>query len=205
MTVRAPARAYARPMPLPEGVHADLLREAIAVEGVGHRALLAGDPAYRDALREAARLYRASWEAAPPASYGRLIGMLKAAVIAGDGVAEAAYVRDRIVEAESAPASYACAMAALVQGDDAAAVEGAAGMRAGSPAFVRAADAIAALARRDGGAYASAVQAIVADFEQRGEHLTGVPIADTALMLERLAAVRGLACRPRSALLPAAA
>jgi hypothetical protein len=44
---------------------------------------------------------------------------------------------------------------------------------------------------------------IVADFEGRSEHLTGVPIADTALMLERFAERRGLAARPSSALLPA--
>jgi hypothetical protein len=44
------------------------------------------------------------------------------------------------------------------------------------------------------------VDAIVADFEGRDEHLTGVPIADTALMLERLAG--GLASRPASPLLP---
>jgi hypothetical protein len=76
-------------------------------------------------------------------------------------------------------------------------------MREGSPAFGRAADAIAALAGGDGEGYAAAVRAIVADFEGRDEHLTGVPIADTALMLERLAASRGLAAAPRSSLLPA--
>ncbi len=75
-------------------------------------------------------------------------------------------------------------------------------MRAGSPAFGRAADAVEALAARDREAYSGAVRAIVADFEGRDEHLTGVPVADTALMLERLAEPRGLAARPRSALLP---
>ena len=42
----------------------------------------------------------------------------------------------------------------------------------------------------------------MADFEAREEHLTGVPIADTALVLERLAERRRLAAHPRSALLP---
>jgi uncharacterized protein len=42
----------------------------------------------------------------------------------------------------------------------------------------------------------------VADFETREEHLTGVPIADTALVLERLAEPRGLAVYPLSPLLP---
>jgi hypothetical protein len=55
----------------------------------------------------------------------------------------------------------------------------------------------------DADRYASAVAGIVSDFEQRDEHLTGVAIADTALMLERIAAQRGMAARPSSELLPA--
>jgi hypothetical protein len=189
-------------MPLAEGAHADLLNEAIATEGRAHRALLDGGPARED-LAAAAALYRASWEAAPPRSYGRLIGMLKAAVIAGDASAEASYARAALGEsADSPPACYAFALAALVEGDDGAAAAAAAGMRSGSPAMVRAADAIAALAGRDAEAYGAAVRAIVADFEARDEHLTGVAIADTALMLERLAAARGMACGASSPLLP---
>jgi hypothetical protein len=189
-------------MPLLEGAHADLMREAIAAEARGQRALFAGDPA-AGALKEAAVLYRASWEAAPPGSYGRLIGMLKAAVIADDAREEARYALGSLgEEAESPPARYALAIAALVDGDDDTAADAAGGMRGGSPAMVRAADAIAALAARDRAAYAAAIAAIVADFEARDEHLTGVPIADTALMLERLAEPRGLACGARSPLLP---
>ena len=62
--------------------------------------------------------------------------------------------------------------------------------------------AVAALAGRDREAYAAAIAAIVADFEAREEHLTGVPIADTVLVLERLAERRGIAVHPRSPLLP---
>jgi hypothetical protein len=102
----------------------------------------------------------------------------------------------------SPAASYVRAVAALVEDDDEAAARAADGMRGASPAFANAADAIAALARRDAGAYAAALSAIVADFEAREEHLTGVAIADTAVMLERLAAPRGLARRPRSRVLP---
>jgi len=180
------------------------LTAAIAAEHRGHEALLAGDAAAAaEAMREAAALYRRSWEAAPPTSFGRLVGMLKAAVIAGDATLEAAYAREQLPEAlESPTASYAQAIAALVEGDDRAAAAAAARMHAGSPAFARAADAIAGLAEGDATAYADAVRAIVADFEERDEHLTGVRIADTALMLERLAESRGLAVRPTSALLP---
>jgi hypothetical protein len=181
------------------------LLEAIAAEGRGHRALLEGDGAAgREAMRAAAGHYRASWEAAPPSALGRLVGMLKATLIAGGGEAEAAaYARAELPgDAESPTASYVRAIAALVDGDDDEAAAAAARMPAGSPAFARTAAAIGALARRDGAAYAEALDAIVADFAARDAHLTGVPIADTALMLERLAAPRGLACRPQTPLLP---
>jgi hypothetical protein len=182
--------------------HLELLQGAIAAEAGAHRALLAGDEAAAE-LTEAARLYRASWEVAPPASYGRLIGMLKASVIAGDAAEAATYAREQIPAGAASPAAaYALAIAALVEADDAAAAAAAEGMRGASPAFDRTAKAIAAVAAGDPSAYASAVGEIVADFEGRDEHLTGVPIADTALMLERPAAARGMASRPRSPLLP---
>jgi hypothetical protein len=43
----------------------------------------------------------------------------------------------------------------------------------------------------------------VADFEGRDEHLTDVAIADTALVLERLARRRGISAGVTSAMLPA--
>ena len=185
------------------GPHAEEMEAAIRLDGEGLRALLDGDVAGgRVWLLEAAARYRASWELAPPRSFGRLVGMLKAAVIAGSGEEAAAYAREAVPEPDSPPSSYVRAIAALVEGDDSAAASFAAGMREGSPAFGRAADGIAALAARDAGAYAVAVRAIVEDFEGRSEHLTGVPVADTALMLEALAEPRGLAAHPASALLP---
>ena len=42
----------------------------------------------------------------------------------------------------------------------------------------------------------------MADFEARDQHLSGVAVADTALVLERLAEPRGMAARPQSALVP---
>jgi hypothetical protein len=195
-------------MSMPAGEHRDAMVEAIALEGGAHRALLAGDAtAAREQLRTAAERYRTSWELAPPRSFGRLIGMLKALVIAGDDEAAraaAAYVREHVAEDDaSPPAWYALAIAALVDGADALARRAAEGMRAaGVEPFLRTADALDAIARDDGAAYAAALAAIVADFEAREEHLTGVPIADTALMLERLAERRGIAAHPASALLP---
>src|SRR5437763_1988429 len=177
------------------------MRAAIDRDGEGQRALL-GDyqRAARNAFAAASELYRQSWEAAPPASYGRLVGMLKAAVLAGSGEPQANYVRAALAgEQESSPtASYAVAVAALIAGDDVEARKraegmraGAEGMRAGADAFARTADAIAALADRDPDAYSRSVETIIADFEAREQHLTGVAVADTALMLERLAARRG--------------
>jgi predicted CoA-binding protein len=176
------------------------MREAIAADGEAQRALLAGDDA-REPLLRAAKAYRASWEAAPPRSFGRLVGYAKASILADENPGP--YVREQLQnECDSAPSCWALALASLADGDDEAARRAADGMLGGSEAFGRTAGAVAALARRDRQAYAVMVAAIVADFETREEHLTGVPIADTALVLERLAERHGLAAHPRSPLLP---
>jgi uncharacterized protein len=181
-------------------IHEDAMREAIAADGEAHRALLAGEDA-RPALRHAAERYRASWEAAPPGSYGRLVGYAKASILAGEN--PLAYVRDQLgPDDRTPPACWARALAYLADGNDARAVRAAEGMYAGAEAFGRAADAVIALADSDRDRYRAAVGAIVADFEARDAHLTGVPIADTALVLERLAEARGLAAHPESPLLP---
>jgi predicted CoA-binding protein len=175
------------------------MREAIAADGDAYRELLASGAAHQ-ALRRAADRYRVSWEAAPPRSFGRLVGYAKASILAGENPGP--YMREQLGEPDSPPGFWALALAALADGDDATAARAAEGMRAGSEAFGRAADGVAALAGGDRDAYAAAVRAIVADFEARQEHLTGVPIADTALVLERLAERRRLAVHPSSELLP---
>jgi hypothetical protein len=73
---------------------------------------------------------------------------------------------------------------------------------AGEP-FARTGRALAALAAGDRPGYAAALADIVADFEARDQHLSGVAIADTALVLERLAEPRGMAVRPSGPLVPA--
>lgn len=181
-----------------------LLREAIELERGAQQALLRGDAARsRTLFRAAAERYRASWEAAGPRAFGRLIGLLKASVLWGDGGPAAAYVRAQLGdECDSPPACYALALAALIQGDDAAALPAVEGMREGGEAFARTADALHALVHGDGPAYAAALHLIVADFAARRDHLTGVAFADTALMVERLAAPREMAVRPASAVMP---
>ncbi len=194
----------------------EVLRGAIAADGAAFRALLEGrgDEA-RERLLEAAGRYRASYDTAPPRSFGRLVAALKSSILAGAAAEPAAWVRDRLADAalggeygqpdscDSPTSCYALAIAALVEGDNALAGRAAEGMREGDTAFGRAADAIEALARGDAEGYRAAVTAIVRDFEGRDAHLTGVPIADTALMLEALAEQRGIAARPESRLMPA--
>ena len=187
--------------------HRELMRAAIERDADAQEALLADDrEAARAAFRSAADLYRRSWEESPPRSYGRLVGMLKSSILAGDAGASAAFAREALADDEvvaaSPTASYARALCALVTGEDSNARRWSEAMAMGGEAFERTARAITALALRDGRAYTAAVGDVVRDFEQRESHLTGVNIADTALMLERLAAARGMASGIESPLMP---
>lgn len=193
-----------------EELHRRLQAEAVTYDGEAHRALLAGDNAAASAaFSRAAETYWASWEASPPRSFGRLVGRMKASILNGDGGRERTAADDVLAvvdgdgDAASSPvAGWAAALAALSIRDDTRAREAAAVMRNGSEPFRRAAAAVEAVASGDGAAYAAALDEIVADFAEREEHLTGVPIADTAVVLERLAARRGIAARPGSPLVP---
>ncbi|MEA2193524.1 MAG: hypothetical protein QOI73_3645 [Solirubrobacteraceae bacterium] len=191
-----------------DGEHRELMMAAIATEGEAHAALLAGEhDAARASYARAVEQYRASWRLAPPKSYGRLVGLLKAAVLGGQAQAAATEVRgmlDGDADAEGSPvASYVLAVAALIDGDEDEVALRASRMQPRGEAFERTATALKALAARDGDAYEAALTSIEADFAARDEHLTGVAIADTAVMLELLAAERGMAVRPSSPLMPA--
>jgi hypothetical protein len=193
-------------MRMDEEHHRLLQATAVEADATAQRRLLAGDRAGAEPLLcESERLYRESWEAAPPGGYGRLVGMLKAAIVRGDPAEAAAYARSELGgEIESPTAAYALALACLADGDDAAAAAAAEQMATGGEAFARTAAALAALARHDEAGYGQALRAVIADFERRDVHLTGVPIADTALVLERLAQPRGLEQHAASPLLPPA-
>ena len=172
-----------------DGEHRELMIAAIATEGEAHAALLAGDgDTARAGYVTAAEQYLASWKLAPPKSYGRLVGLVKAGVLAGQAEPAAAEVRAALhgdADAAGSPvASYALAVAQLILGDDAAVAPLTEEMVPRGEAFERTATALRALAARDGEAYADALAAIEADFAARDEHLTGVAIADTAIMLE---------------------
>ena len=88
---------------------------------------------------------------------------------------------------------YAGVLALLVLGRDDEAAEAADALR-GRDNFPRdVAEALASLAAGNGAAYAAAVEDVLRSFEARDEFLEDVPVADTALVLELLAARRGLA------------
>jgi hypothetical protein len=191
---------------VPPHKHQELLTAAIERDGEAQRRMLTGDAGgARTEFGAAAELYRQSWDVAPPTAYGRLVGMLKSAVLAGGGAREARHAREALGDRdpESSTASYAQALAALILGEDQEAQLWATRMGAGADAFGRAAEAITAIAADDAGKYAVALTAIVHDFEQRSEHLTGVAIADTAVTLEALAARRGMTVAIESPVLPA--
>jgi len=190
---------------VPPRKHQELLTAAVEREREAQRRLLAGDlDAARAEFAAAADLYRQSWESAHARAFGRLVGMLKAAVLAGGGPSEARYVRTALGERdpESSTASYAQALAALTLGEDRDARTWAARMSTAPDAFARTGKAISALAAHDGQGYAVALAAIVHDFEERSEHLTGVAIADTAIVLQILAGRRGMDAAVDSVVLP---
>ncbi|MBV8257154.1 MAG: hypothetical protein JOZ56_02935 [Actinobacteria bacterium] len=146
-----------------------------------------------DWLRTAAGRYRESWDAgAPPDSWGRPIAAMKALLVAGDDADEAArWALDAgAAGAESPIGRYAATLALLVLGRDGAAVPVAATLRDGFPEDV--ATALAAIAVHDASAYANAVERVLRSFEERDEFLEDMPVADTALVLDRLARERGL-------------
>jgi hypothetical protein len=175
-----------------------LLNAALAAEAEAYRALLAGDDA-RPALLRARDAYLASHAESGPRSWGRLLGALKMAILAGDGAE--AIARQAVAEAGAAdsPASaYVLPLGRVTLGD----VPDVEAMLAAGDSFERAGRALAALAAGDRTAYAAALGEIVADFEARAQHVSGVPIADTAIVLERLAEPRGMAVRPSGPLLP---
>jgi tetratricopeptide (TPR) repeat protein len=149
-----------------------------------------------DWLRAAAERYRESWDAgAPPDSWGRPIGAMKALLLAGEDAGPAArWALDAgATGADSPIGRYAAALALLVLGRDEEARALAQSLRSRDDFPHDVAGAVAALAAADTAAYAAAVESILVSFETRDEFLEDVPCADTALVLEALAAARGLA------------
>jgi hypothetical protein len=174
------------------------LRAAVDAEARAYRCLLAGEDAGQ-ALRTARDEYLSSHELTGPASWGRLLGGLKMAILAGDGVEEAARrAVDETDGAGSTAAVYVRALALVALGR----VPDPRPLLDAGREFARTGRALAAIAAGDGAGYAEALGEILGDFEARDQYLTGVAFADTVAVLERLAGPRGIAVHPASRLLP---
>ena len=171
-----------------------LVQLANAAWAAGLSLLMAGEgEGAREWLARAAARYRESWEAgAATDAWGRPIAAVKALLIAGEDAQEAARwaLEAGAARAASPIGRYAGALALLVLGRDEEAAAVAAGLGEKFPPDVAA--ALAALARRDSTAYADAAKRVRRSFEEREDFLEDVPVPDTFLALEALAAVRRL-------------
>jgi hypothetical protein len=187
-----------------------LTRMGNAAYGAGLAELMLGDgEAAAKRFHDAAGTYLASYADAPPGSWGRLIAMIKASILAEDWTSAQEYARKTLDEGALDSASpigaYAAALALLTlrQDEDARLPASALRDRDDFPSSV--ADAVATLAAEDAAGYTVAVEDVLESFEQRDEYLEDIPVADTVLVLQALARRRGMAAElPASSLLPSA-
>jgi hypothetical protein len=182
-----------------------------AAYGAGLAVLMSGRPdEARDWFVHAASAWRESWADATPTSWGRPIGVIKSLLLAGDdeGAAEAAeWALSLGCEgAESPVGRYAAALALLTLDRSGDARHAATSIRERDDFPRDVADALALIAAHDLVGYTEAVESVLQSFETRDGYLEDVAVADTVLVLQRLAARRGIAADlPQSSLLPAAA
>jgi hypothetical protein len=142
-------------------------------------------------LRRSAERYRESWDAGgAPDAWGRPIGAMKALLVAGaDASGAARWALDaEAVEAKSPIGRYAGVLALLVLGRDEEAAALTDTLGDGFPSDV--AEALSALAHRETARYRTAVDSVRRSFEEREAFLEDVPVPDTALALDVLAASR---------------
>jgi hypothetical protein len=193
----------------PDGRQKQLVRVAMAATGAGLARLMQRRRAEAAGwFARSAGCFRESYLDAPPGSWGRLIGSVKARVLAGDWEGAAADARWALEQSpQDAPSPigrYAAVLALLVLGRDAEALPLAEGLQEepqeGFPRSV--ADALAALGAGDRDGYTEAVGRVLLSFEERDAYLEDIPVADTVVVLESLAHRRGLAAGLSSPLLP---
>ena len=193
----------------PDARQRQLVRMAMAAGGAGLARLMQDRKGEAAAwFARSAERYRESYAGSPEGSWGRLVGAVKARILADDwegARADAAWVlAEAAAESESAIGRYAATLAALAldRDDDAARLAATLEAAADGSFPTAVARALAALARRDARAYADAAREVLASFESREAYLEDVPVADTVLVLEALARRRGIAAGLRSDLLP---
>ena len=192
----------------PDARQRQLTRMGNAAGGAGLALLMAGrGTEASNWFHRAAERYRESIAGAPPGSWGRPIGAMKALVLADDWPAaeEAARWGLELGAAESGSpiGRYAAALALLVLGRDRDALIHADVIRTSDGFPHDVGDALAFLAAGDLVGYTYAVESVLDSFETREEYLEDIPVADTVLVLQALAARRGLALELSSPLLPA--
>jgi hypothetical protein len=191
----------------PDQRQRQLTRTGNAAWGAGLSLLMLGrDDEAAEWLRNAAARWRESFADAPPGSWGRPIGAIKALLLAGDreGAVDAAgwALEAGAADAESPIGRYAGTLASLVRGEDEQARPLAVSLRGREDFPGDVADALATLAAEDRLGYTYAVESVLESFESRDEYLEDVPVADTVLVLQLLARERGLEADLASPLLP---
>lgn len=184
-----------------------LTRLGNAAGGAGLALLMQTRPGEADEwFHRAAARYRESFADAPPDSWGRPIGAIKALVLAADwsGAEEAARWALEVgaERSESPIGRYAAALALLVLGQDEQARVQADAIRTRDDFPSDVGDALAYLAAQDRIGYVEAVEAVLESFESRAEYLEDLPVADTVLVLQALGRRRGLETELSSSLLP---
>lgn len=189
----------------PDERQRQLTRMGNAAYGAGLCALMQGQDA-GDWLERAATRWRESYAEAPPGSWGRPIGAIKALILAGDesGAEEAARwtLAEAPGEAESPIGRYAAALACSTLGEWAEARVHADALRVRDDFPRDVADALAFVAVEDVVAYTEAVESVLRSFEAREAYLEDVPVADTVIVLQAFAARRNMAAGLSSQLLP---
>ena len=198
---------------LPEADEPDLRQKQLtrmgnAAGGAGLAFLMQGDEDQAgEWFHRAADRYQESMEEAPPGSWGRPIGAMKALVLAADWddaedtarwTLELGSARHRLADRS-------------VRGDPRS-PDPRRGRRRRVPSRRRCgeredfpqdvADSLATLAANDRLGYAYAVESVLESFAKRDEYLEDIPVADTVLVLQALAERRDLAAELSSPLLP---
>jgi hypothetical protein len=194
----------------PDTRQRQLTRMGNAAYGAGLAQLMLGDSEEAaKRFQDAAGTYLASYADAPPGSWGRLIAMIKASILAEDWTSAEEYARKTLdegaLDSTSPIGAYAGALALLTIGRDEDARPPASTLRDRDDFPPAVADAVATLPAEDTAGYTIAVEEVLESFEQRDEYLEDIPVADTVLVLQALARRRDMAAElPASALLPPA-
>jgi hypothetical protein len=197
---------------LPESENQDarqrqLTRLGNAAGGAGLSQLMAGDTAAAAKWFDlAVERYRESFAVAPPGSWGRPIGMMKARILSGNWPGAEAVSRWTLEQgaavADSPIGRYAAALALLVLGRDEEARSLADGLRTHESFPADVGDALAFIVAQDPVGYIGAVESVLDSFESRDEYLEDIPAADTVIVLQALAERRDMAAELSSELLP---